>query len=318
MKKLIECLTSPQVFRLLQIDTWCRSLPPNHHIMTFVKGISPLSQLMGLGHKNMCCILLGLIMDLPLPSGVSLSWLIRAVSTLLNFLYLAQFLLHTADTLLHLEDSLAQFLQNKDIFINLGICKHFSFPKLHSLLHYQSLITLFGMTDNFNMEQTEQLHINLIKFTFRVTNHKDKFPQMAVWVHHCEKVEQHALYVAWQQHTQQDDNQHFTLIRPLVPVSWTLQTTWHSSLKAVSFIDIAQKYCAVDFQNTLTDFIAQINHPHMSATALRTLSEDTLLPFCTVPVFHKVKFISTSSEVIDIIHIQPDQKDIQVSDTITF
>ena len=309
MKKLIEWLTSPQVFGPSQIDARCRSLPPNHHIMTFVKGISPLSRITGLEHKNMCRILLGLIMDLPLPSGLTSSRLIRAVRALLDFLYLAQLPSHTTDTLLRLEDSLARFHQNKDIFIDLGIRKHFNFPKLHSLLHYGSSITLFSTTDNYNTEQTERLHINLIKFAFRATNHKDEFPQMAVWVQRCEKVEQHALYVAWRQHTQQDDDRHSTPIGPPAPVPRTLRMARHPSLKSVSFINIAQKYHAVDFQDALADFIARINHPRASATALRTLSEDTLLPFRTVPVFHKVKFVSTDSEVIDVVHIRPHQKD---------
>ena len=309
MKKLIEWLTSPEVFGPSQIDARCRSLPPNHHIMTFIKGISPLSRITGLEHKNMCRILLGLVMDLPLPSGVASSRLIRAVCALLDFLYLAQLPSHTTETLLRLEDSLSRFHQNKDIFIDLGIREHFNFPKLHSLLHYESSITLFGTTDNYNTEQTERLHIDLIKFAFRATNHKDEFPQMAVWVQRREKVEQHALYVAWRQHTQQDDDRHSTPIGPPVPVPRTLRMTRHPSLKAVSFIDIAQKYRAVDFQDALADFIARVNHPRASATALRTLGEDTLLPFRTVPVFHKVKFVSTDSEVIDVVHVRPDQKD---------
>ena len=136
-------------------------------------------------------------MDLPLPSGVASSWLIRAVCALLDFLYLLQLPSHTADTLLCLEDSLARFHQNKDIFIDLGICVHFNFPKLHGLLHYQSSITLFGTTDNYNTEQTERLHINIIKLPYRATNRKDEYPQMTVWVERCEKVEQHTLFVAW-------------------------------------------------------------------------------------------------------------------------
>jgi hypothetical protein len=66
----------------------------------------------------------------------------------------------------------------------------------------------------------------------------------------------------------------------------------------------------VDFQDTLANFIAGINHPRASATALRALAEDTLLPFRTVPVFHKIKFVSTdTSDVIDTVHVQPDQRD---------
>jgi hypothetical protein len=222
MKKLVEWVTSPEAFGPLQIDAQCRLLPPNHHIMTFVKGISPLSCVTGLKHKNMCCILLGLVMDLPLLSGVASLWVIRAVCALLNFLKIAQFPSHMADTLHCLEDSLACFHQNKDVFLDLGICQHFNFPKLHSLLHYNLLITLFGTTDNYNMEQTEQLHIDFTKDSFCATNWKDEYPQMTAWVEHHEKVEQHASFVAWWQHTEQECNQHLTPIGPPAPVLQTL------------------------------------------------------------------------------------------------
>jgi hypothetical protein len=66
--------------------------------------------------------------------------------------------------------------------------------------------------------------------------------------------------------------------------------------KAVSFDDLAEKYGAIDFQDTLADFIAQFNHPGASAMALHTQAANTLLPFHTVSVFHKIKFSSISSE----------------------
>ncbi|KAH9074685.1 hypothetical protein EDB83DRAFT_2218706 [Lactarius deliciosus] len=82
------------------------------------------------------------------------------------------------------------------------------------------------------------------------------------------------------------------------------------TLKAVSFNDLADKYGAFDFQDALANFIAQLNHPQASATALRALAEDTLLPFCHVPVFHKIKFVSTPDrDIIDVVHVRPDQKD---------
>ena len=52
-----------------EIDTRCRSIPPNHHITIFSKGISWLSRITGKEHKNMSRFLLGLVMDLPVPGG---------------------------------------------------------------------------------------------------------------------------------------------------------------------------------------------------------------------------------------------------------
>ena len=81
-------------------------------------------------------------------------------------------------------------------------------------------------------------------------------------------------------------------------------------LKAVSFNDLAQKYGAIDFQDALADFIAQTNHPTTSGAALAALAWNTLIPFHTVPVHHKIKFAnSDGSEIMDTIQIWPEQKD---------
>ena len=69
----------------------------------------------------MCVIILGLIIDLPLPSTLNLSRVIKAVCALLDFVYLARLTSHTDDTICRLEDSLATFHNNKAIFIDLRV-----------------------------------------------------------------------------------------------------------------------------------------------------------------------------------------------------
>jgi hypothetical protein len=94
--------------------------------------------------------------DLPLPNGQSPAWLIWAVRGLLDFLYLAQYPLHSTETLELLKDALALWDENKEIFVDLDVQKHFdNIPKLHCLRHYLLSVTLFGTTDNYNMEYTE-------------------------------------------------------------------------------------------------------------------------------------------------------------------
>jgi hypothetical protein len=46
---------------------------------------------------------------------------------------------------------------------------------------------LFGTTDNYNTEYTEQLHIDLAKEAYRSTNFKDELPQMTLWLERKEK-----------------------------------------------------------------------------------------------------------------------------------
>jgi hypothetical protein len=140
----------------------------------------------------MCRILMGLVLDCRLPQGFSNVCLIRVVRALLDFVYLAQYPIHTDDTLLLLEDALDRFHQNKSIFVDMGICDSFNLPKLHFAKHYVELVKLFGTTDNYNTEYTERLHIDLAKHAYAATNYKDEFTQMTIWLERKEK----ACYVA--------------------------------------------------------------------------------------------------------------------------
>ncbi|KAI0309880.1 hypothetical protein OF83DRAFT_1179120 [Amylostereum chailletii] len=162
------------------IDSPLQSLPPNHNLRHFSKRISHLSRVSGTEHQDICRVLLGVIVDLPLPGGASPVRLIRAVRALLDFVYLAQYPSHT--------DS---------IFIDLGIREHFNFPKMHALQHYFPSVKLFGTADNFDTSYTERLHIDFTKDVYRSTNKKDEYSQMTLWLQRREKIHQHTLFVAW-------------------------------------------------------------------------------------------------------------------------
>ena len=123
--------------------------------MFFAKGITCLSRVSGHEHKKMCSLLLGLIINLPIPGGPDSTRLVHAVRLLLDFLYLAQYQCHSCNTLDLLRDALSAFHNHKVIFTDLGVQENFNIPKLHSLTHYISLIELFGTTDNYNTEQSE-------------------------------------------------------------------------------------------------------------------------------------------------------------------
>ena len=78
-----------------------------------MRGIFCLSRVSGQEHNQICRILLGLGVDLLLPDGQSPARLIRAVRGLLNFLFLAQYPLHSTETLELLQDTLALWHKNK-------------------------------------------------------------------------------------------------------------------------------------------------------------------------------------------------------------
>ncbi|KAH9173949.1 hypothetical protein EDB89DRAFT_2152812 [Lactarius sanguifluus] len=310
MKHLIAWLTRSGLFGAGQIDARCWSLPPNHHIRTFSNGISTMSRISGQEHKDMCRILLGLIIDLPLPSGQVTSRIIRLVHALLDFLYLAQLPSQTTNTVARLDSSLARFHDNKAVFVDLGVREHFNIPKLHSLMHYSPSITLFGTTDNYNTEQTERLHIDFTKDAYRATNHKDEYPQMTTWLERREKLQQHTAFIKFRQQPEAEQQRRQPPIGPPGPVPRSVKMTRNPSAKAVSFDNLSGKHGTVDFQDALADFITQTNHPEASAAALRTLAADTLIPFHRVPVFYRIKYTSSgTSTVIDAVHVRPEQRD---------
>lgn len=259
----------------------------------------------------MCSILLGLIIDLPLAGGMDSSRLVRAVRALLDFLFLAQHQSHTSETIHRLQGSLDVFHANKAIFVDLGVRKHFNIPKLHSLMHYISSIKLFGTTDNYNTEQSERLHIDLTKDAYRATNHKNEYPQMTVWLERCEKLQQHGAFIEWTQRRDHPGQQSRTPMGPLHVRAQTLKMAVNPTFKAVPICDVIRKYGAVDFVDALADFIARINYPLASAQELARRSEDTLIPFSRVPIYHNMKFtMSGSGEVTDAVHARAEQTDL--------
>jgi hypothetical protein len=316
MKHVIAWLANSTVFGPAEIDARCLSLPPNHNIHIFANGITTLSRVSGLEHKNMCRIILGLILDLALPGGRSPSRVVKAVRAALDFLYLAQYSTHTTETLRRLDEALARFHENKSIFIDLGTRNDFNLPKLHALLHYRFSISQFGTTDNYNTEQTERLHIDLAKDAYRATNHKNVYPQMTVWLERREKVQQHAELIKQQQQLrEQHQNDTVAPIGPPLAYNGCLKMTLHPTIKSVSFNILAQKYGATAFQDALADYIARVNNPGASVANVRAKAKDTLLPFRSVPVFHKIRFAATrdrdnrNEDTVDAVHVRPEQTD---------
>jgi hypothetical protein len=152
-----------------EINARCRRLPPNHHIRLFMTGITSLSRLTGQEHGDICRILLGLIVDLPLANGLSSGRLVSAVRAILDCLYLAQYPLHSTSTLQLFQNAIDRFEEAKQVFVDLGIRQHFNINKFHFLKrHYIPAVKLYGTTDNYNTEYTERLHCDLAKDAYRL------------------------------------------------------------------------------------------------------------------------------------------------------
>ena len=297
-------LSKSSMFGWQAINARCRLIPPNHQVVLLLRGITGLSHLTGKDHKNMCRLLLGLIVDLHFANGLSPARVLKAVRGLLDFLYLAQLPSQTTDTILRLKQSLAAFHKNKEVFLDHGVRDHFNVPKIHGLLHYSSSILLFGTTDNYNTEQTERLHIDFTKHVYHATNHKDEYNQMTTWLEWWEKLQRHAMFINWrqQQHVPARVLPREPISRPPQPITCYLKMTENPTLFSVPFKVIGRKYSAIKFQDLLGDFLACLIEPSVSGQALRNHGANTWIPFCHVPTFHKIKFRNNDGAIIDCIH----------------
>ncbi|KAJ3884978.1 hypothetical protein GG344DRAFT_59913 [Lentinula edodes] len=304
MKHLVQWITS--IVGAAEIDARVRRLPPNHGIRQFQKGISTLSRVSGSEHKQMCTFLLALIIDIPHLTPQQSHNLSTATRSLLDFLYLACYPIHSDDSLDILEASLATFHEYRDVFAQLSVREHFNLPKLHFLCHYVRAIKLYGTTDNYNTETTERLHIDFTKDAFRSSNRKDEYPQMTRWLERREKIIHHTNHLTWRSTRSPspaaaslDVGQHFDFpgaIRSLSDLKCTLtqQMAKTPTLRSVSLSKIedtgSRGYGAVNFIPALKRFIAQFRHPDYEPWRQLEMAEFITFPFRNLPVWHRLKF----------------------------
>ena len=250
LKHLIQWLR--QAYGDAEIDARCRRMPPNHHIRIFSNGFTALSRLTGREHADIARVILGIIIDLPLKtkSNYSPNRIVKAVRALLDFAYLAQYPVHSDQSLDEMVNALHRFHANKRIFIDLGIRTDFEFNKLHSYLHYKFMIQRYGSTDNYNTEHTERLHIPYAKDAFQATNSKNEYPQMTLWVECKEKILSHATYIKWCL----DGKPPLVTIHS-AKIPQRVKMTKFPSEKAVSFDTLKHNYSASMFKHALTHFI---------------------------------------------------------------
>lgn len=329
MKHLIGWLTD--IVGANEIDARVRRLPPNHTIRIFCKGISTLSRVSGTEHKQMCMFIIGVVTDIPGLSIHQSNMLLAATRALLDFLYLACYPIHSSDTLVQLDESLAAFHEHRQIFIDCGVRAHFNIPKLHFLSHYSRAIKYYGTTDNYNTETTERLHIDLAKDAYRASNHKDEFTQMARWLERREKIFHHTNYIAWRctessavlprlGSTSTSDGMIGGRMdfpgsqRTLLDLKCELsqKVTRFPTVKAVSLEKIQDQggggYGAVSFLHALKRFLVQYRDPTVPLNQVDDYARFVVLPFRSVPVWHKVKFTNAElygKQTLDAISAHP-------------
>ena len=81
-------------------------------------------------------------------------------------------------TLKKIDEALQQYLENRKIFQDMGVQMSFSFPRLHSIVHYNRLIRYFGAPNGICTSITENKHIEAVKRPWRRSNRYNAISQM--------------------------------------------------------------------------------------------------------------------------------------------
>jgi hypothetical protein len=155
-----------------EIDRRFRAMTPHPTLRHFTKGISLTSQWTGNERKNMEKVFLGILAKVTDPAVQ------RAVGGIIDFIHYAHFETHCDESLAQLDKAWSAFHDDKSIFIDPEIRKHFDINKLHKIKHYVDSIRSRGTADGFNTENTERLHIDLAKAGYNASNRVNYTRQM--------------------------------------------------------------------------------------------------------------------------------------------
>ncbi|KAF8233915.1 hypothetical protein L208DRAFT_1264593 [Tricholoma matsutake] len=255
-----------------ELDHRIRILSFAYGCCHFKNGISTLSQISGMERKNMGKILLGCLVG-AIPKKGQL-----AVKSILDFIYLAQYRTHDDITLGYMKDALDAWEENCSYFVeDTHICEDLNIPKFHSLLHYINSIQFLGITDNYNTELFEWLHIDFAKMGWRASNHHDKFPQMVTRLSCQEKIMQFDNYIMNTLSTPPN----CIPLREKVPI----KLAKYPNQAKTSLASIETSHSVPGFLTKLKEYL---NHL-LPTRASNQASHSYLLPFNKLDIFHQFK-----------------------------
>jgi hypothetical protein len=115
---------------------------------------------------------------LPAISGHVPQKMVRAVSAFTEFCYLARRSQIDETTLNLIDAAIEKFHHEREIFIEVGVRENLSLPRQHSLMHYSSLIRLFGAPNGICSSITESKHIQAVKKPWRRSSRNQPLGQM--------------------------------------------------------------------------------------------------------------------------------------------
>ena len=106
--------------------------------------------------------------------------IIRALRAFLEFCYIARRNSLTEQNLDQLKDAVSRFHQYREVFISSGVRSDFLMPRQHSIMHYHTLIRLFGAPNGLCSSITESKHIRAVKELWRQSNRNEALGQILI------------------------------------------------------------------------------------------------------------------------------------------
>jgi hypothetical protein len=173
-----------------EYDTRLKAQIPALGEKMFLKGVSKLKQLAGRDHHALERVHVAIVVHAPTADegGAGSRQLTKVTWAYLDCIFLAQYPVHTENTLTDYESSYWEYHENKAIWVKnkskrgkssntekIQVNKSWSIPKQHISGHTPEHIHLKGMLDNYNTETMEHLHWSHCKDPYELTNHQESW-----------------------------------------------------------------------------------------------------------------------------------------------
>ena len=137
---------------------------------------------------------------------------------------------------------------------------------------------------------------------------------MTAWLDRQERIFQHEKYLWWQLSNSQPKA--VPQIPDLVPPRM-LKMAKHPSCRQASFDDLHSQYGALNFEVALSRSVLQHQNPEFSKPQIERAVLGFHIPFHSVSVYHRIKFVSVDlfaidplrEVIVDSIHVEPAQLD---------
>jgi hypothetical protein len=121
--------------------------------------------------------------------------MVHAITAFLDFCYIAHKSVINEKDLNMIDDVVRCIHLEQGIFKDVGVRIHFSLPRQHTMVHYHTLIEMFGVPNGLCSSITESRHIKAVKEPWHRSNRYEALGQMLLTNQRLDKlVAAHLVY----------------------------------------------------------------------------------------------------------------------------